>query len=224
MQTPQFATQDDSGRGDGIAPIAQWREATNHGQDLHPSPLEVPGLDPIVNDILCRLRALFHSPERFNLSTNDFHDLICFTIHRLIESKAPILHNNTPQLVISESIRLAITLYLLVLHGPTYFSHAGLQYTLVQDLKARLNDSADITSLFDESLAMWLLSVGMVASDSTPESQWFTTQAEKLATTLAIHSWREVLPHLKQVLWMDKQHMEQVFLESWETVWPMVGT
>lgn len=224
MQTPQFATQDDAGHGDGIAPIAQWIDAANVFEDLPSSLLDVPGLDPIVNEILCRLRALFHCPERFSMSTNDFHDLTCFAVHRLLESERPLLHPEPPDIATSESIRLAITLYLLALHGPTYFSHAALQYTLVQNLRARLEACENTTSLYNGSLALWLLSIGMVASNNTSEFPWFTSAARKPATTLGIHSWPGVLSHLKQVLWMDKQDIEQVFSQSWENVWPIIGT
>ena len=225
LQSPQFATQDDTGRGDGIAPIAQWLEVANYYQETVSPLCDTPGLDPAIHDISRRLRMLFHEPERFEMSTTDFHDLACFILHRLIDRTSYTTYSDeTPPRSTSESVRHAIALYLLIIHGPTYFSHARLQYTITLQLKAHLEDSLASLFLSNGSLALWLLSVGMVASEGTSDRQWFTSQARKVSITLGVYVWEEVLFHLKEILWLQNQQAEHLFQQRWDGVWSVTAT
>lgn len=216
-QYPQFATQDETGDGgDGICPISQWHEAAELCDDFDFSIL----LNPVIGDILRRLRSLFHNPEHFALSTPEFHDLICFALHRLLTSEA----TGSVQKGLPESVRVAIALYLLNLHGPTYFSHAGLQYQLVQELMGYLDGSfAEIVSTH-AVLATWLISVGLVATNDTPQNLWFRAKASESAQILGVYDWNGLLDYLRAVLWMPKDHTEQEFRRAWEPVWATNGT
>jgi hypothetical protein len=220
MQSPQFTTQDDTGGGDGVAPIPQWYEVKDHHQeDLSPL-FSIPGLDPAVSDILSRLCVLFHNPERFVLSTTDLHDLTCFILHRILDRKAQSSHQSEPQTSSSsESLRYAIALYLLAIHGPTYFSHAQLQYTMALQLKSHLESLMPSLLFTNDSLAIWLVSVGMVASDGTSDCQWFAAQARSAIIAHDLLVWDDVMFHLRKVLWLTMPQAEHLFRQSWERIW-----
>jgi hypothetical protein len=223
-QHPQFATQDDACKGEGIAPISQWYESTAHLQHS-PSPhLDNLDLDLDIRDTLSRLRMLFHEPQTVNLSTTDLHDLTCFALHRLLAWSPPSqLHNMSEQYYTSESVRCATALYMLLVHGPTYFSHAMLQYNLVVRLKSALEHSLTELVFSHPSLAVWLLSVGMVASEEMLESLWFTTQAGK-ASSLVLSVWEDILENLKDILWSQTPLLEYTFRQKWEDVWAGIST
>ncbi|KAF2191369.1 hypothetical protein K469DRAFT_732760 [Zopfia rhizophila CBS 207.26] len=211
MQSPQFPTQKDSGVGDGIAPISQWHEAATSLRDPVPPPLDNLDLDPAIGEILFRLRNLFHEPRRFDLSNTDLHDLTCFVLHRLLLWSPQSTHRDiSPAPAISECVRYAVALYMLIIHGPTYFSHARLQYNTTLQLRAHLEGSLASLLLSYGSLALWLLSVGMVASDGTPECHWFTTQAGT-----AISSFVSI--------WLKTQQAEYLFRQRWEEVWAITA-
>jgi hypothetical protein len=216
MRSPQFATQDDFGRGDGVAPISQWVDLTGHYHEHMSSE----GLDPDICDILGRLHMLFSEPNRFNLSTTDLHDLTCFVLHRLLDrpTQSPYADALHP-FSVSDCVRHAIALYLLIIHGPTYFSHAQLQYAMVSRLKTHLETFTSLPPPANRSITIWLLLVGMIASDGTPECQWFETQSRKAVTAYGIYLWHDVLLHLKKVLWLEKPHAEHIFQQKWDGVW-----
>jgi hypothetical protein len=221
MQCPQFTTQDGIGGGDGVAPIPQWFEL----EDYHHKHMSPPDADPDISDVLGRLHLLFNEPERFNLSTTDLHDLTCFVLHRLLDRSTSSTHRNVLQIPsISDSLRYAIALYLLIIHGPTYFSHAQLQYTMVLQLKYQLENSVSLGLSTNRSVPIWLLSVGMVASDNTPDCQWFTDQSQRATAAYGIYIWDDVLFHLKEVLWLRKPQAEHLFRQKWDCVWANTAT
>jgi hypothetical protein len=221
MQAPQFSAQDDSGQGDGVAPIPQWFEAANYSEGLDSPPFDT--MEQAVCDTLRRLRVLFHQPERFHLATTDLHDLTCFAMHRLLGLKVdPNNGNGSHAPAMAESVRLTIALYLLLVHGPTYYSHAGLQYTLTLQLKTHLEDCLATILHVHGPLAIWLLSIGMVSSTGTPQHDWFEANANEAATTLNLNTWEDVLVCIKQVLWLEKQWVEHIFQQNWIPVWATV--
>ncbi|KAH7359605.1 hypothetical protein BKA66DRAFT_427048 [Pyrenochaeta sp. MPI-SDFR-AT-0127] len=219
MQSPQFSTQEDSGVGLGIAPIPQWRDADPDLRDLGLSRLDGLNLDPAISDILFRLRSLFHNPERNNLTSTDLHDLTCFVLHRLLSWSPQQVYAHIPQAqMVSAGIRHAVALYLLINHGPTYFSHAHLQYELILELKASIGHSLDFLCLSHPTLALWLLSVGLVASNGTPDYHWFVNQARIVAKSEDIHTWEDMLGRLKEILWYPKLQTEHFFHHRWEEI------
>ncbi|KAH8723770.1 hypothetical protein GQ44DRAFT_773647 [Phaeosphaeriaceae sp. PMI808] len=219
LQSPQFPTQGDNGVGDGVGPIPQWFEVGNHHDYDIPPPLGSLDLGPAISDILGRLRMLFHHPEKFSLSTTSFHDLTCFVLHRLLDQENRSQYWNESHLFpISEIVRLALALYMFTIHGPTYFSHVRLQYTITLQLKNQLGYTMDEILSRNIALAVWILSVGMVASDNTTDHQWFTDQARNAAVSLTLLAWDSVLPHLKHILWLERRQDEYLFRKQWEGV------
>ena len=92
--SPQFETQDDFGRGDGISSIPQWHYSSNPFQQK-PDMLNLDGfdLDPELQNILNRLRDISRQPRMTDssniptiLSPSDLHDLTCFVLHKLLRS------------------------------------------------------------------------------------------------------------------------------------------
>lgn len=218
MQSPQFPTQDNYGCGDGIAPIPQWYEATNNVHNVTSTILDVPLLDPEISDILCRLHNLF-DPNQYALTSTDLHDLTLFVVHRLLLwSPQPQISDLSYDLTASGSVRHALVLFLLIIQGPTYFSHVGLQYATVLKLQAQLEHTWYTILVSHSSLALWLLSVGMVSSDGLPEAQWFNTQARTAAQTLNLQSWDHVVHSLQEIVWLGSRTIDTLFRQKWEDI------
>lgn len=218
-QTPQFPVQDDCGSGDGIAPIAQWHQATHNIHDQTPTFLDIPLLDLDIADVLCRLHNLFDS-EQYILSSTDLHDLTCYVVHRLLHwSPQPTADCFHRDLTASGIVRHALVLYMLIIHGPTYFSHARLQYAIALKLQAQMEYTWQSMLHNHSSLALWLLSIGMVASEGTPEEQWFVDQARLAALALNLNSSEEVLFHLRNIVWLDSPAATVLFSQKWLDLW-----
>ena len=223
-QTPQFSIQDSNGCGNGIAPIPQWYEATNNKNSTMLTTLDVPLLDPDILDTICRLHNLFDSSQ-YILCSTDLHDLTCFVVHKLLLWSPQPSHGNFPcDLTASGSIRHALVLYMLVIQGPTYFTHAQLQYATTLKLQAQLEHTWYTMFLGHSSLAVWLLSVGLVASDGLPEGQWFAKRARTAADVLFLQTWDDVKVHLEEILWLDSRVAEPLFQQKWDGIWTITPT
>ncbi|CAO2651657.1 Nn.00g042270.m01.CDS01 [Neocucurbitaria sp. VM-36] len=220
MKSPQFPTQDNLSAGGGIAPIPQWEEAGTSMRDIISPALDDIDLDPAISDILFRLRNLFHEPQRFYLSSTDLHDLACFVLHRLLPQSTPsTLNDILPVPALSDCVRYGLVLYILIIHGSTYFSHAQLQYNATVQLRYHLENLSALLLPKSGPLTLWLLSVGMVASDGTPESDWFMTQFRTAADTSGLSAWDDIQNHLKEILWSHSQQLDYVFRQRWEETW-----
>jgi hypothetical protein len=223
MQTPQFPAQNDHGEGDGVASIPQWYDATMLSRDTI-TPLVNLNLDPEVGEVASRLRFLLNNPRHLNLSTTDLHDLTCFVLHRLIRP----LHSNhddgSCDRIISECVRHATVLYMLIIHGPAYFSHAELQHTTTTRLKSYLERLPPSLLWQNSSLSLWIFSVGMVASVGSSGCIWFMGQAQRAAEELGIFSWEQALSHLRGILWLENKQAETAFKRKWDEAWATTNT
>ena len=223
MGSPQFPVQDEFGLGNGISPIAEWK-FTAVPINLNPDLLEMSefGLDITVEDTITRLRVIFGQSEVSDLqnaskilSTTDLHDLTCYTLHRLLLLPSPAQVGSTPA-VISECIRYGISLYMFIIHGPTYYSHDEILNSLVLQFKLHLELFILFIGLHDP-LSVWLFSVGMVASLNTGQSQWFVGQATAISATCNIRCWKDVRTRLQRVLWLEVGRGAG-FREEWEKI------
>lgn len=214
--TPQFPTQDDFGHGNGIGPIPQWQLAAAMPQ----SPvlcLEGIDVDPAILDIFVRVRDVL----RMDLQGTDLHDLTCFVLHKLLllPPFATETPSNTP--AISECLRNATALFMLLLHGATYYSHHHLTITLLSQLKMQLHQLIGTEYIYSD-LGVWILSVGM-ASSSGPAtagySQWFSDQAYVAKSALGMRTWDDVLVRLENVLWVKTWRQGgEFFRRGWEEI------
>ncbi|KAF2029468.1 hypothetical protein EK21DRAFT_67601 [Setomelanomma holmii] len=216
QQAPQFMTQDDSLGREGIAPPPKWHEAI---PAIDAEIVDTLDLNPPIDDILGRLRFLFRQPGGFDLTTTDFHDLTCFVLHRLLDNTIDFTKDGSSLMSLqSEMTRYAIVLYLLLLHGPTYFSHARLQYTTSLKLKSLLEQWMLWPSFSTFPVTSWLLTIGLAASESTPEYRWFSTRAQDLSAQCRIFTWEEILLQLQSILWFDSLATDQLFRSHWEGI------
>ncbi|KAH8896885.1 hypothetical protein GQ53DRAFT_680615, partial [Thozetella sp. PMI_491] len=213
---PQFQTQDDFGVGDGITTIPQWQLASTE-QDPLRGALDDLQVDPAVCDILARLRAIFHPPRLSQLTIAELDDLTCFAVHRLLLLPPPAT-DDADQFASSECLRYALALYMLIVHGTTYYSHAALASDLTVQLKRHLSAMARTNDLQD-SLGTWAISVGMVATIDAANYQWFIGQAQArmAAATLGLRTWEDVLGRLESIFWMRTEHGE-LFRKTWSDV------
>lgn len=209
---PQFQTQDDFGIGEGIRPILHWQVASRDPNALEQNlGLDV---DPAISQILSRLRIIFHPPAP-PLTNMELHDLTCFVMHRLL--LLPPFPSTDPQRsATSESLRSALALYILTIHGATYYAHVDLALAILERLKHHLTSLVTIDYIHD-SLRLWILSVGLIASIGTPHRQWFVTQTCVAVEVLTIRTWDDVLDRLKDVLWIESLH-EQLFRQKYEEI------
>lgn len=222
LGTPQFPTQDDFGFGDGVSTIPLWKNALfSTNQEYNHLDVQYLALNSSLQNVLSRLRNIFSrfsdtNPQKLpEISTTDLHDLTCFILHRLLPIGTPL---DTPSTTdgTSNCMRSAISIYMLIVHGPTYYSHACLLGSLVLQLKNHLEFSPGVYNA-DNSFKVWLLSLGMVASKETTSGGWFTNQAMILAPALELCSWKEILVHLKRILWLDTERAG-IFRQVWEEV------
>jgi len=212
--SPQFETQDDSGRGDGICAVSQWQSPFSvKDTGSHLLDFDKLDLDPALRNIANRLRSILHSPAI--LSATDLHDLTCFTLHRLL-SLPPLPSVGFPEFNTSECMRYAISAYMFIIHGPTYYSHVHLLNTLIIQLKSHINSMLSWRECQD-SMLLWLLSVGAVASIGTNENDWFCNEAGTIAGTLGARGWDDIEMHLSKVLWLGTRS-SVLFQQTWEDI------
>ena len=219
MQLPQFPAQNDRGEGDGVPPISQWLEASTVSRDTTFTILTNAKIDPEIGGVLSRLRFIFSDTRNPGLSTTDLHDLTCFVLHRLIRPLQPSHGDGTRDRAVAECMRHSIILYMLIVHGPAYFSHAELQYTTATQLRVNLEHLSSFGPQNEDSLILWLTSIGMVASDGTPNCIWFADYARRAGEKLGVSSWKEVLFHLRNIIWLEKQQAEIAFQRKWDKIW-----
>jgi hypothetical protein len=217
MQTPQIDVQDDLCLGDGIAPIPQWFEQQTISRDELPSGLLNLGLDPSISDVFLRLHRLFLVSHEHKLSTTDFHDLTCYVLHKLLAWSPD---NSQPQLpdwiATSQGIRYAVALYMLIIHGPTYFSHAHLQSSLVGELKRHIESLLPVSAIAHGPVALWVLTIGMAASQDALTCDWFTAKAITVARELKLQAWDDILQCMEGVVWYKTRCGEERFRQQWE--------
>ncbi|KAF5990556.1 hypothetical protein FBULB1_33 [Fusarium bulbicola] len=209
--SPQYAIQDDLGIGDGVGPTLQWLLASSFLEIQDPV-VDALLLDRKIADILTRLRGTFHQPNALSLLGTELHDLTCFVVHKLL--LIPPLRDS-PQ---SECLRCAITLYMLIIHGTTYYTHTELANRIIQRLKGQLQPLAGKTgSVFFGSLQIWVLSVTIVSATDPTDIQWLIYAAKIAANAMGLQSWDDVVVHLQNILWLETERAE-VFRQQWEAI------
>ncbi|KAK4195978.1 hypothetical protein QBC40DRAFT_210408 [Triangularia verruculosa] len=216
MGHPQFDTQDDVGIGDGIPPIPEWQLDSPIVDDK----LSTLSIDLPVKNVLIRLRRVFQRTQSGAPFPNTrLHDLTCFVVHRLLSS-APNHTTDPPASPISECLRYGIVLYMFIIQGPTYFSHAVIMNTLVASFVQHLEQ---LESSAHRDINIWLAAVGLVASTGTPHYQWFVERAQRVVatttTTSQPQSWVNTLACIKNVLWLERlPHRDDIFRPHWDMV------
>ena len=214
---PQFPAQDDSGHGDGIDPIVQWQMVPASPPDAEASFTEVE-LDPAVDNILTRLRYIFHQQQRTRLSTNELHDLTCFVVHKLL-LLPPFLPAHGQRSNVSECLRYALVLYMLAIHGTTYYHHEALKGGVVSRLQTHLaaaqsSNSHSSNSSSSTALGFWMLFVSAVA---VPSCGLFRDLAAETAAKLGFRTWEDARAGLESVLWTGTGG-EEAFRRVWDEI------
>lgn len=229
---PQFPTQDDertTHAGDGIAPIEQWNSASDilaAGSQLSGSF----GINSLVEfgpetaSIYRHLSALL-SPDcaSTGLTSTEIHDLTCFAIHRLLSEPTVRQADTVGPSAVAETVRYGMAIYMFILHGHAYYSHAEILYSLVSELHSHLEQWATTGSSFqDGTLTVWILSVGLVAAAATPEWDWFAQRAAAHHAT-ALLSWADIFKSLRLVLWHNSSYHERTVELAWQQALAVKG-
>jgi hypothetical protein len=218
---PQFAVEESDGSGIGISSIPQWKTTTD---ELAEPLLDGIDIDPAIMDILTRLRQTL----RHNLTGTELHDLACFVLHKLL-LLPPVTASDTTittSIAVSECLRYALSLFMLLMHGTTYYSHHNLANVLLRQLKSNLQQFAGTTAYAFSAVGIWILTVGMAASSGTAAAawttdshQWFVDQAYVAKSALGMRRWDDVLARLESVVWVnDSAPGEDIFRLGWEEI------
>ncbi|PYH48525.1 Zn(II)2Cys6 transcription factor [Aspergillus saccharolyticus JOP 1030-1] len=218
---PQFETQDDVGVGDGIPPIPEWQFVSP--MSLLPEDKTTDFFDIIENDVessvqnvFIRLRNIFQRARSIPFPPTHLHDLTCFVIHRLLLSAT----GDTTVTPITECIRYATILYMFIVHGPTYYSHAVVLNTMVTRFVQQLK-LLDRQPRVHTSLDVWFVTIGMVAATGTDPAryQWFLGRASMIASgTLQLWNMSDAMDKVKRVLWFDTPQGDAIFRPHWDVV------
>ncbi len=215
MGHPQFPVQDDGGTGEGIPPIAEWH--------MCPSALEddtVPELSWIIDDdtvktALVRLRCVFRCAEAEAFSGTKIHDLAIFVTHQLLLS-AP----DTKDLSSSpatECSRYALILYMFMIQGPTDYSHLVILNSILTKFTRHLDQFESISHVYD-SLDIWLLMIGMMASAGTPNYSHFTRKTRDACDYLELTDFYDALTYMKSICWLGGTRGEELLRPLWDAV------
>lgn len=206
LGVPQYNTQDDDGTGDGIGPIAEWSIT----RSIDPTAVSEQDVRPNTWNVFARLYGIFHRANHTPLPLLRLHDLTCFVVHRLLSPTAL----EPPFSTISDCIRCTTILYVLILQGPIYYSHAEILYKTTARLLMQLQSR--VPSQMSAPLNFWLVAVGLVASHNTPSYGPIQNMVRSLSRASGLQSWKEASPFVKSVLWLEAPHTEYVFQSHWD--------
>ncbi|RAL11185.1 Zn(II)2Cys6 transcription factor [Aspergillus homomorphus CBS 101889] len=228
---PQFDTQDDVGIGDGIPPIPEWQFNSSSVLFIEEKAIDFLGLvnddvEYAVRNVFIRLRNAFQRAQHIPIPPTHLHDLTCFVIHRLLLSAPLDTTERNPEdslptpSPLTECVRYATILYMFIIHGPTYYSHAVMLNTMVTRFVQYLKQS-DLTPHVHTPLDVWFMAVGLVASTGTNPShyQWFLERARMVASgNLHLTNWSDAIKKVKSVLWLDTVQADTIFRPHWDAV------
>jgi hypothetical protein len=214
MGHPQFETQDDYGVGPGIPPISEWRLPPAEPKE-DAAELTDANVRHEVRNVFFRLRNIFKRAERIPFPTTQLHDLTCFVIHRLLLTIPDV--ESGQQSPLTECVRYAIILYMFIVHGPTYYSHAVILNTMI----VRFIDYLELIgpgSLSDGLFDVWFVAIGMVSSTGTAHHQWFVGRAKSVAESMPLENWDEALVRIRHFLWLETPQGEDIFRPHWDII------
>ncbi|KAK2023092.1 hypothetical protein LX32DRAFT_698176 [Colletotrichum zoysiae] len=210
---PQFETQDDAGVGDGVPPPPEWQlDSAALCEDM--SALGDAGIDCAVRDAAVRLRHIFRRAQRVPLAPARLHDLTCFVIHRLLLSMPRGSDARSPA---PECVRNAVILYMFIVQGPTYYSHAVIFNTILGRFVECLGQ-LHATRREYGSLDVWLLTIGMAASYGTKHYDWVTRRVRDVAHAMQLTCWDDALVHARGLVWLETRRGEEAFRHHWDAL------
>ncbi|PQE30907.1 C6 zinc finger domain-containing protein [Rutstroemia sp. NJR-2017a WRK4] len=145
---------------------------------------------------------------------------ICTILSHLqsIAPSAPLPASTDPQILMTESTRLALLLHIFIPwrghppDGTLTINH--ILHQLIANLKLLLTETSPN---FDRVLMLWILSVGGVAADGSPERRWFMSHLGDLTEDLGIQCWKEMKGNISSVVWHEIL-CENIHRRLWEEV------
>lgn len=207
--TPQFPTQDDNGTGEGVGIIPEW--TTARIPDLAELPISRTSIDAETWNIYTRIYGIFKHSDSAPLTPTKLHDLTSFAIHRLLTPLSTDTGSFSNDL--SSCLRLGVTIYMLLMQGPTYYTHLGLMGRATAQLASRLSPDRPLSSALD----LWLVAVGLAAAHNTALYQSFQNRARFMSEYLQLGAWSDCSKRIKDVLWLRNPDKESVFQSHWDT-------
>lgn len=215
MGHPQFNTQDDVGFGDGIPCIPEWQLDVSALEDT--SEFNNMQVDYAVWNVFIRLRNVLQRAQQIPFSSTQLHDLTCFVIHRLLLSTSTQDNSTSTLSPVTETLRYGIIIYMLVIQGPTYYSHAVIMNTMTTRFMDHFKELESVPRAYD-SLDVWLVTIGLFAATGTPQYEWFAERARIITASLQLSDLEEVFVHARSVLWLETSPGGEIFGQSWAAI------
>ncbi|KAJ5628080.1 hypothetical protein N7490_010308 [Penicillium lividum] len=219
MGHPQFDTQDDVGLGDGIPCIPEWQLDTAAIDGLFG--FNNTDVDYDVWNVFIRLRSVLERSHLMPFSSTQLHDLTCYVIHRLLRP-TPNTENTHPS-PITESLRYAIIIYMLIVQGPTYYSHAVIMNTMVTRFVEFFRQLELAPRVYD-SLDVWFISIGLLTTMGTSNYAWFVEKAQTVSAYLQLDDFNDALVQIKSVLWLETPRADENFRSHWDNIFHVENT
>ncbi|KAH6626735.1 hypothetical protein B0J18DRAFT_396003 [Chaetomium sp. MPI-SDFR-AT-0129] len=212
MGSPQFGTQDDTGTGPGIPPIPEWQLGSAAASEglLEFGNL---GIAPEIRNIFLRLRAVFKRAEQIPFTSTRLHDLTCFVIHRLLPPASGTTNDSSP---LTECVRYATILYMFIIHGPTYFTHAVIFSRILHQFIFFLGEEESLESY--PRLRLWFFGIGLVAAAGTPHYPALAQTARATAAAMGLGEWDDVFTQIREVLWLQTPQSVATFRSHWDVI------
>jgi hypothetical protein len=88
---------------------------------------------------------------------------------------------------------------------------------IVTRLMGHLNQLESTHRVYD-SLDIWIIAIGMVASTGTANYPRFKERARGLSTSLRLENSDDALFHIKRVLWLEILQGENAIRSHWDSV------
>lgn len=218
---PQFQLHDDTCYSEEATLTNNTKETNTRVHDeLDFAAMDI---DPAVASVLTRLRDTLHrggtqaTPNNSTISSiSDRQDVASLAIHRLLLITPCPVEMDSDSAITSETIRYGASIFMFIVHGPTYYSHLSILKELVCKLKSCLTSMLAAQGSHP-TLMLWLVSVGMISSIGTQENEWFIFQASIISLKLGYWKWEDVETSLKRVLWHDGT-AGTMFQQAWRPI------
>ncbi|KAG9246865.1 hypothetical protein BJ878DRAFT_250331 [Calycina marina] len=213
-QSPQFDRDEDFENVHGINPLPTQHLSTEMMSLVMLSDLIDMDLDMELKEVIINIRIVFRHSQLSTtpLSTVELQDLVGFVLHSILR-----LPHSDHAATLTECVRAALAIYMILLHGSTYYSHTAMLATIVLQLQRQL-DGFLPTSAIPDALHIWLCSMGLVGSMGMDTHNWFAEKCLAASAVIIGIKWSAVIALLEEVVWLPDTMCDTMFHQAWLSI------